>query len=232
MILILLKERSSWLRFLSGSSASLGTSFKEFRATFSRRRSLQKLRWGRKKKPMVGQATNANYWKYLEGSDLSELIPISGQRKTSNVDWPLLLPVLYLQSIQLMPKPDQIKIYLSTYITDVLIHCCSCPFETFVDLGISWCLMVNWIFIGMPATVVTMLLHKLFQLLLQMLDMPPHAKGSNWVLPKRFQWQWQGNQVKLWQTFVFILENLSLMWLLGPCLSLVTVNDCQCLLLF
>ena len=108
MILILLKERSSWLRFLSGSSASLGTSFKEFRATFSRRRSLQKLRWGRKKKPMVGP-TNANYWKYLEGSDLSELIPISGQRKTSNVDWPLLLPVLYLQSIQLMPKPDQIK---------------------------------------------------------------------------------------------------------------------------
>ena len=104
MILILLKERSSWLRFLSGSSASLGTSFKEFLATFSRRRSLQKLRWGRK--PMVGP-TNANYWKYLEGSDLSELIPISGQRKTSNVDWPLLLPVLYLQSIQLMPKPDQ-----------------------------------------------------------------------------------------------------------------------------
>ena len=160
---------------------------------------------------MVGQATNANYWKYLEGSDLSELIPISGQRKTSNVDWPLMLPVLYLQSIQLMPKPDQIKIYLSTYITDVLIHCCSCPFETFVDLGISWCLMVNWIFIGMPATVVTMLLHKLFQLLIQKLDMPPHAKGSNWVLPKRFQWQWQGNQVKLWQKFLFILENLSLM---------------------
>ena len=185
----------------------------------------------KEKKTMVGP-TNANYWKYLEGSDLSELIPISGQRKTSNVDWPLLLPVLYLQSIQLMPKPDQIKIYLSTYITDVLIHCCSCPFETFVDLGISCCLMVNWIFIGMPATVVTMLLHKLFQLLLQMLDMPPHAKGSNWVLPKRFQWQWQGNQVKLWQTFLFILENLSLMWLLGPCLSLVTVNDCQCLLLF
>ena len=130
---------------------------------------------------------------------------------------------------------NQIKLkFISqhTLITEVLIHCCSCPFETFVDLGISCCLMVNWIFIGMPATVVIMLLHKLFQLLIQMLDMPPHAKGSNWVLPKRFQWQWQGNQVKLWQTFLFILENLSLMWLLGPCLSLVTVNDCQCLLLF
>ena len=40
MTLILLKERSSWLRFFSWRSASLGTSLKEFRATFKRSRSL------------------------------------------------------------------------------------------------------------------------------------------------------------------------------------------------
>ena len=48
MYLILLKERSSWLRFFSWSKASLGTSFNEFRATFNRRRSLGKLWWGRR----------------------------------------------------------------------------------------------------------------------------------------------------------------------------------------
>ena len=40
MTLILLKERSSWLRFFSWRSASLGTSLNEFRATFKRSRSL------------------------------------------------------------------------------------------------------------------------------------------------------------------------------------------------
>ena len=47
MYLILLKDRSSWLRFFSWSKASLGTSFSEFRATLSRRRSLGKVWWGR-----------------------------------------------------------------------------------------------------------------------------------------------------------------------------------------
>lgn len=40
IVLILLKERSSWLRFLSWSRASLGTSLRELRATLRRRRSL------------------------------------------------------------------------------------------------------------------------------------------------------------------------------------------------
>ena len=80
MYLILLKDRSSWLRFLSWSKASLGTSFREFRATFSRRRSLGKLWsvWA-----CVGMfVTAANHWSYgckyniVKGSDPSELIPI------------------------------------------------------------------------------------------------------------------------------------------------------------
>ena len=80
MYLILLKDRSSWLRFLSWSKASLGTSFREFRATFSRRRSLGKLWsvWA-----CVGMfVTAANHWSYgckyniLKGNGPSELIPI------------------------------------------------------------------------------------------------------------------------------------------------------------
>ena len=42
MCLILLKDRSSWLRFFSRRKASLGTSVSEFRAKFSRRSSLGK----------------------------------------------------------------------------------------------------------------------------------------------------------------------------------------------
>ena len=74
MILILLKERSSWLRFLSGSSASLGTSFKEFRATFSRRRSLQKLRWGRKPWLVLRMQTIGNIWRGATYPSWSQLV--------------------------------------------------------------------------------------------------------------------------------------------------------------
>ena len=85
MYLILLKDRSSWLRFLSWSKASLGTSLNEFRATFRRSRSLGKLWWKSacwKLEYIYKCVIAANHWSYgckyniLKGGSPSELIPI------------------------------------------------------------------------------------------------------------------------------------------------------------
>ena len=99
MYLILLKDRSSWLRFLSWSKASLGTSFNEFRATFSRRRSLGKFWWGRTTRRLKYQwlqqtigPTDAStiFWRGTAHPSWSQLGRAGlTQRKTSKafLDW-------------------------------------------------------------------------------------------------------------------------------------------------